>query len=279
MGSPLELVDSHAHLDMSDFDADRDAVLARAREAGVSTILAIGSAAGPEKLDAALPFAEKHSWIYATVGVHPHEARLATSRHLQEAEAYAGHVRVLAWGEIGLDYHYDHSPRDVQHRIFREQLAIARGVRMPVIIHCREAWADCRAILEEDWRSSGLGGIFHCFAGTAEDARHGVEMGFRISFAGNLTYPKSQPLRDVAAELPLESLLIETDSPFLAPQGLRGKRNEPANVQAVARTLATVRHLAEDELAARTSGNFRALFRLKGPAAEDSRPEAAGAGD
>ncbi len=274
-----DLIDSHAHLDMSEFDADRDAVLARAREAGVSTILAVGSAAGPDKLDAALPFAEQHSWIYATVGVHPHEAHLATQRHLQEAEAYAGHVRVLAWGEIGLDYHYDHSPRDVQHRIFREQLAIARRVHLPVIIHCREAWPDCLAILEEDWASSGYGGIFHCFSGSAEEARRGLDMGFRISFAGNLTYPKSQPLRDVAGGLPLDSLLIETDSPFLSPQGLRGKRNEPANVLAVARTLATVRHLPEDEIAARTSGNFRALFRLKGPAAEGGGSAAADAGD
>jgi len=273
-----ELIDSHAHLDMSEFDADRDEVLARAREAGVNTILAIGSAAGPDKLDAALPFAEKHSWIYATLGVHPHEAAKATQRHLQEAEAYAGHLRVIAWGEIGLDYHYDFSPRDVQHRLFREQLEIARRVRLPVIIHCREAWPDCLAILEESWASSGFGGIFHCFSGTLEDAKRGLDMGFRISFAGNLTYPKSQPLRDVAAEVPLDALLIETDSPFLAPQGLRGKRNEPANVQAVARTLATVRHLPEDEVAQRTSANFRALFRLRGPAGEVERSGVNGAG-
>jgi TatD DNase family protein len=273
-----DLIDSHAHLDFADFDADRDAVLARAREAGVTTILAIGSAAGPDKLDAALPFAEQHSWIYASVGVHPHEARLATQRHLQEAEALAGHVRVIAWGEIGLDYHYDHSPREVQQRIFREQLTIARRVRKPVIIHCREAWADCLAILEQDWASSGFGGIFHCFSGAAEDARRGLDIGFLISFAGNLTYPKSQPLRDVAAGLPLESLLIETDSPFLAPQGFRGKRNEPAYVQVVARTLATVRHLPDDELAARTSANFRALFRLRGPDGKVAEAGAPGAG-
>jgi len=273
-----ELIDSHAHLDSGDFDLDRDAVLARARDAGVSTILAIGSAAGPDKLDAALPFAEQHSWIYATVGVHPHEARLATQRHLQEAEAYAGHVRVIGWGEIGLDYHYDHSPRDVQHEIFRQQLAIARRVRLPVIIHCREAWPDCLAILQEDWAGSGFGGVFHCFSGTMDDARRGLDMGFRISFAGNLTYPKSQPLRDVAAALPLESLLIETDSPFLAPQGLRGKRNEPANVLAVARTLATVRHLPEDEIGAQTSVNFRELFRLRRPVAQDAGPGASGDG-
>jgi len=260
----LGLIDSHAHLDVADFDVDRDAVLSRAREAGVSTILAIGSAAGPDQLGAALPFAEQHSWIYATVGIHPHEAHLATARHLQEAEAFALHPRVLAWGEIGLDYHYDYSPRDVQQRVFREQLALARTVRRPVIIHCREAWPDCLEILESDWRSSGQGGIFHCFSGTLEDARRGLDMGFRISFAGNVTYPKSQPLREVAAALPLESLLIETDSPFLSPQGRRGKRNEPCYVREVARTLASVRHLPEDECARQTAENFRALFRLRG---------------
>jgi len=273
-----ELIDSHAHLDFADFEPDRDAVLSRAREAGVTTILSIGSAAGPDKLDAAIPFAEQHSWIYATVGIHPHEAKLATPRHLQEAEAYAGHVRVVGWGEIGLDYHYDHSPRDVQQQIFRDQLSIAHRVRKPVIIHCREAWPDCIAILRKDWAHTGLGGIFHCFSGTLDDANRGLDMGFRISFAGNLTYPKSQPLRDIAAVLPLDSILIETDSPFLAPQGFRGKRNEPAHVLAVARTLATVRHLPEDEIGAQTSANFRQLFRIRGPAAEDAARGAPGAG-
>jgi len=273
-----ELIDSHAHLDFSDFEPDRDAVLSRARDAGVSTILSIGSASGPDKLDAAIPFAEQHSWIYATVGIHPHEAALVTQRHLQEAEAYAGHVRVIGWGEIGLDYHYDHSPRDVQQTIFRDQLVIARRCRLPVIIHCREAWPDCLSILEQDWAGSGYGGIFHCFSGTLDDARRGLDMGFRISFAGNLTYPKSQPLRDVAAALPLDSLLIETDSPFLAPQGFRGKRNEPAHVLAVARTLASVRHLSEDEIGARTSANFRTLFQLREPAEQGSSPRPNGAG-
>jgi len=274
----LDLIDSHAHLDFPDFDADRDAVLARARETGISTILSIGSAAGPDKLDAAIPFAEQHSWIYATVGVHPQEAHLATPRHLQQAEALAGHPRVLAWGEIGLDYHYEYSPRDVQQRIFHEQLAMARRVRRPVIIHCREAWPDCLAILEADWRSSGLGGIFHCFSGTLEDARRGLDMGFRVSFAGNLTYPKSQPLREVAAALPLDSLLIETDSPFLSPQGRRGKRNEPCYVQEVARTLATVRHLPAEDVARQTAENFRALFRLRGQAGEGVGSGVAGSG-
>lgn len=260
-----ELIDSHAHLDFKDFDADRAEVLERARRAGVRNILAIGSAAGPEHLDAALPFAEQHDWIYATVGVHPHEARLAESRHFARLAELARHPRVIAWGEIGLDYHYDYSPRDVQHTVFRRQLELARAARKPIIIHCREAWEDCLRILEQDWQATNLGGILHCFSGTAEDARRGLALGFRISFAANVTYPKSQNLRDVARDLPLDCLLIETDSPFLAPQGRRGKRNEPSFVLEVARTLASVRNLPVEEVASLTAANFRGLFGLRGP--------------
>lgn len=258
----MDLIDSHAHLDFPQFDSDRDAVLERARQAGVSTVLAIGSGPGPEKLDAALPFAEQHDWIYASVGIHPHEARLARDTHFAQLDQLARHPRVIAWGEIGLDYYYDHSPRDVQAAIFRRQLAQARAARLPIVIHCRDAWPDCLATLEQDWRSSGLGGILHCFTGTLEEARQGIEMGFLVSFAGNSTYPKAQNLRDVARELPLDCLLIETDSPFLAPQPYRGKRNEPAYVAEVARTLAPVRDLPADEFAAATAGNFRRFFGL-----------------
>jgi TatD DNase family protein len=264
MNALPELIDSHAHLDFKDFDADRAEVLDRARQAGVRNILAIGSAAGPDHLDAALPFAEQHDWIYATIGIHPHEARLAEEQHFTRLVELARHPRVIAWGEIGLDYHYDHSPRNVQHTVFRRQLAQARDARKPVIIHCREAWEDTLAILEQDWRG-GFGGILHCFGGTLDDARRGLALGFRISFAANVTYPKSQNLRDVARELPLDSLLIETDSPFLAPQGRRGKRNEPAFVLEVARTLASVRNLPVEEVASLTAANFRGLFGLTGP--------------
>ncbi len=259
----MELIDSHAHLDFPQFDADRADVLDRARQAGVSTLLAIGSGPGPEKLDAALPFAEQYNWIYATVGIHPHEARLASELHFVKLDQLARRPRVIAWGEVGLDYHYDHSPRDVQQRVFRRQLEQARAAKLPVIIHCREAWPDCLATLEQSWRSSGLGGIFHCFSGALEDARKGIDMGFLVSFAGNVTYPKAQNLRDVARELPLDHLLIETDAPFLAPKPYRGKRNEPAFVAEVARTLASVRNLAPEEIAAATSANFRRFFRFE----------------
>jgi TatD DNase family protein len=258
----LEIIDSHAHLEFPQFDADRDAVLARAREAGVQTLLAIGSGTGPERLDAALGFAEQNDWIYATIGIHPHEAKLATDEHFAHLDKLARHPRVIAWGEIGLDYYYDHSPRDVQQHVFRRQLEQARAARLPIVIHCRDAWSDCLQILEEAWRSAGLAGVLHCFTGTLEDAQRGIEMGFMVSFAGNLTYPKMQPLRDVAAVLPLDRLLTETDSPFLPPQGHRGRRNEPAFVVEVARTLGNVRNLAAEEAAAATAANFRRFFRL-----------------
>ncbi|HEX2714882.1 MAG TPA: TatD family hydrolase, partial [Candidatus Acidoferrales bacterium] len=265
----VELIDSHAHLDLPQFDADRAAVLDRARQAGVRLLLAIGSGPGPEQLDAALPFAEQHDWIYSTVGIHPHEAKLAREEHFDQLDRLARHPRVIAWGEVGLDYHYDHSPREVQQRVFRRQLDQARAAKLPIVIHCREAWPDCLAILAESWRSAGLGGIFHCFSGTLDQARRGIEMGFLVSFAGNVTYPKSQDLREAARELPLDCLLIETDAPFLAPQPHRGKRNEPAYVAEVARTLANVRNLAPEEVAATTSANFCGFFRLGLPRASE----------
>ena len=259
-GGPLSLIDSHAHLDASDFDPDRNEMLQRARAAGVSAILAI--ACDINALDASAALAAQHDWIYAAAGVHPHEAKLATQAHYETLKRLTEHPKFLAWGEIGLDYHYDHSPRDVQQRVFVEQLELARAARRPVIIHCREAWPDCLRLLDENWRSSGFGGILHCFSGTLGEAQQGIDMGFLVSFAANVTYPKAQNLRDVARDLPLESLLIETDSPFLAPQPLRGKRNEPAHVAEVAKTLGPVRNLPPAEFAMATTDNFRRFFRL-----------------
>ena len=258
----MDLIDSHAHVDVSDYDADRDEMLARARAAGISTLLAIGNGPELEKLGAAVSFAERHNWIYATAGIHPHEAKLANDAHLAELERISRHPRVIAWGEIGLDYHYDHSPRDVQARVFRHQLGQAGAAKLPVIIHCREAWPDCLKILAEEWRSSGLGGIFHCFSGTLEEARLGMDMGFLISFAGNVTFPKAQNLREVARGIPLDRMLVETDSPFLAPHPYRGQRNEPAYVAEVARTIANVRNLPATQVAEMTSSNFRRFFGL-----------------
>jgi TatD DNase family protein len=261
----MELVDSHAHIDFPQFRDDRDAMLERARAAGVSALLAIGTGPGPEKLDSALPYADQYDWIYASVGIHPHEAKQVTPQHLEELAKLAKHPKVIAWGEIGLDYFYDHSPRDIQHQVFRDQMALAHDAKLPIIIHCRDAWPDCLAVIEEVWRPTGIGGILHCFTGTIQEARRGLDAGFMISFAGNSTYPKTQHIRDVAKEVPLDCILIETDSPFLAPQLYRGKRNEPAYVAEVARTLANVRNLSPEELAASTAANFRRFFHLVRP--------------
>src|ERR1700722_10834613 len=263
----MEIIDSHAHLEASQFDEDRAAVLDRARAAGVRTLLAIGSGTPPnERLDAAIQFSDRHDWIYATVGIHPHDASQATEEHFAQLAHLARHPRVIAWGEMGLDYHYDHSPRDVQQHVFRRQLVQARDAKQPVVIHCRDAWDDCFAILDDEWRAHGHGGIFHCFTGTLAEARRGIDMGFLISFAANVTYPKMQLFRDVARELPLDKILTETDSPYLPPQGRRGKRNEPANVVEVAQALANVRNSTAEEVAATTAANFRRFFGLSAPA-------------
>jgi TatD DNase family protein len=263
----MDLIDSHAHIDFPQFAEDRDAMLERARAAGVNTILAIGTGSGPEELDAAMPFAKANDWIYATVGIHPHEAKDVTPAHLEALARLARHPKVIAWGEIGLDYFYDHSPREGQQRVFREQMELAHAAKLPIIIHCRDAWSDCLNILEGSWKPTGLGGILHCFTSTIEDARRGLDMGFMVSFTGNLTYPKAQNIRDVAKDLPLENILIETDSPYLAPQAFRGKRNEPAYVAEVAKALASVRNLGTEEAAAMTAGNFRRFFHLVQPSA------------
>ena len=242
-------------------------MLQRAKDAGVGTLLAIGTGPGPEKLDAAIPYAEQYDWIYTSVGIHPHEAKEITPRHLDELARLAKHPKVIAWGEIGLDYFYDHSPRDVQAKVFRSQMELAAAVKLPIIIHCRDAWDDCLTQMEEQWAPTALGGILHCFSGTLEQARRGLQMGFMVSFAGNATFPKTQNLRDVARDLPLEAILLETDAPYLAPQAYRGRRNEPAYVAEVAKTLAAVRNLAADEFAAATAANFRRFFRMTRPAA------------
>jgi TatD DNase family protein len=263
----MDLIDSHAHIDFPQFAEDREAMLERARSEGVNTLLAIGTGPGPEKLDAAIPFGEAHDWIYTTVGIHPHEAKEVTPAHLDTLARLAQHPKVIAWGEIGLDYFYDHSPRELQHRVFRDQMELAHAAKLPLIIHCRDAWTDCLKTLEESWKPTGLGGILHCFTSTIEDARRGLDMGFMISFTGNLTYPKAQNIRDVARDLPLENILIETDSPYLAPQAFRGKRNEPAYVTEVAKALGNVRNLGTEETAAMTAANFRRFFHLAQPSA------------
>jgi TatD DNase family protein len=261
-------VDSHAHLDGEKFDADRAEVLARAREAGVETIVAIGSGTGPGSLDCGIRIAQQHESIYATIGIHPHEAKLATDADFAELEQLAKRPRVIAWGEIGLDYFYDHSPREMQQRVFLKQMQLARAAKLPIVIHCRpsdgsdNAWDDCLGLIEQHWASSGLGGILHCFTGTWTQARRSLDAGFMISFAGNLTFPKAQQIRDAAKEVPLDRVLIETDSPFLAPVPHRGKRNEPAFVAETARKLGELRGLSAEEIGRLTASNFYNFFKL-----------------
>lgn len=264
-------VDSHAHLEMDQFNADREPMIARAREAGIESIVAIGSGTGPGSLDCGIQLAERHEFIYATIGIHPHEARLANDDDFAELIQLAKRPKVIAWGEIGIDYFYDHSPRDVQQQVFLRQLQLAQAARLPIVIHCRpsdgtdSAWEECLTMLQEHWATSGLGGILHCFTGTWAHARRALDIGFMISFAGNITFPKAQQIRDAAKQAPLERMLIETDSPFLAPVPHRGKRNEPAFVKEVARQLGELRGVSTEEIGRQTSSNFYKFFKLSEP--------------
>jgi TatD DNase family protein len=261
-------VDSHAHLEGERFNADRDEVIARARENGIRTILAIGTGDGPGTLDCAIKIANKYDFIYATVGIHPHEVKLANESDFQELETLAQSPKVIAWGEIGLDYFYDHSPRDLQQQAFIRQMEQAQAAKLPIVIHCRpsegsdNAWEDCLRLIQEHWSPSGFGGVLHCFTSTWNHAKRALDMGFMISFAGNVTFPKAQQIRDSAKKVSLDRMFIETDSPFLAPVPHRGKRNEPAFVKETARQLGELRGLSAEEIGRLTSQNFYRFFSL-----------------
>jgi TatD DNase family protein len=268
-------IDSHAHLEGKRFDSDRDEVLKRAKVAGIAAYLAIGNGDGPDTADCGIRLVEKYGGnpdypeIWASVGIHPHEASLANGGAYARLEQWARHPRVIAWGEIGLDYFYDHSPRDVQKQVFVCQMEFAQAAKLPIIIHCRpsdnseNAWDDCLALIDKHWKPTGLAGILHCFSGTVEHARRGLDLGFMISFAGNITFPKAQNIRDAAEIVPLDRMLIETDSPYLAPIPHRGKRNEPGFVTEVAAQIAHVRGLTAAEVGFHTTNNFLRFFRLK----------------
>ncbi|HZC44709.1 MAG TPA: TatD family hydrolase [Acidobacteriaceae bacterium] len=268
------LVDSHAHLDSDRYAEDREAMLVRAYQAGVETILAVGIGEGPDTMHAALDLSRQYRsrqdmpQIVVSAGIHPHEANLADESALEKLDALAAEPEVVAVGEIGLDYFYDHSPREVQQRAFVDQMIIAAARKLPILIHCRasadskNAWDDALALLDEHWRATGLGGVLHCFGGEDGHAKKAMDMNFLVSFAGNITFPKAQPIRDVAAKLPAERILIETDAPFLAPVPHRGKRNEPAMVERVAQQLAEVRGSDYETMALTTRENFYRFFRL-----------------
>lgn len=264
----IMFVDSHAHLDGEKFESDREQVIARAREAGVQTIVAIGNGDRPAQVDCGIRLAEKYDFIYATLGIHPHEARLADEAAFQNMERLAKHPKVIAWGEIGLDYFYDHSPRDIQKDVFVRQMELAAVAKLPIVIHCRpsngsdDAWEDCLSLMREHWEPHGLGGILHCFTGNWPQAKLALDMGFMISFAGNITFPKAQQIRDAALEVPLDRMLIETDCPYLAPVPHRGERNEPAFVTETARKLAELRGLATEAVGQQTTRNFYNFFKF-----------------
>lgn len=257
-------IDSHAHIDGPEFDSDREDVIQRARDAGVSTILNVGTG-DPHSgaLERAVELAETHEGLYTALGTHPHDAKLYDDRAEQKIKQLIGQSsRVIAWGEIGLDFHYDNSPRDTQREVFRRQLRSAREVSLPVIVHTREAEDDTIEILRSEWAGSELPGIMHCFSGSIRLAEQCMELGFLISFSGIVTFKKADDLKSVAKAIPLERLLIETDCPYLAPMPYRGKRNEPAHVVEVARCLAELRGISLEQMATITSTNFVRLFGI-----------------
>jgi len=258
----IQLVDSHCHIDGPEYDPDRAEVITRALDAGVTTILNVGTG-DPQSgaFERAVELAEKHEQIYAAVGVHPHDAKLyddAAEKRLLNLAAQT--KRIVAWGEIGLDYHYDHSPRDVQREVFRRQLRVARELDLPVIIHSREADDDTIGILREELSGNSRGGVMHCFGGSLQMAREAIELGFFISFAGNLTFKKADDLRETAQQLSLDRLMVETDCPYLTPVPFRGRRNEPARVIETARCLAQLQGKELEEIGRLTTENFKSLF-------------------
>jgi len=249
--------DSHAHLCMEAFDADRHEVLQRARDAGMRHLLCIGSMASDA--DAARELAEQHADVFFTVGLHPHDASRWTADVARRMEGLLAHPRLLAVGEIGLDYHYNYSSPEAQREAFRGQIRMAREHRLPIVIHTREAHDDTLAILQAEADGS-LGGVFHCFSGNGAMADFARRNGFRISFSGTLTFKNAAPLREIAATAPDEALLTETDAPFLSPHPHRGRRNEPARVADVVRCLAAARGVTAEAIGELTTRNFEAAF-------------------
>jgi len=253
----VTLVDSHVHLDHEQFRDDVDACIARAQDQGITRMLTIGTGDGPPKLDCALELAARYEGVYATVGVHPHEASKANPATFDGLRHLLKEPSVLALGEIGLDYHYDFSPREVQREVFIEQLRLAREAGKPVIIHTREAWPDTLDVLRREWSGPG---IMHCFTGDEAQAREALDLGFHLSFGGVLTFQKAENVRQAAAIVPEDRLLVETDAPYLAPIPFRGKRNEPAFMVETVKRLAAVRGVPPEQVASATTANFHRLM-------------------
>ncbi len=253
------MIDSHCHLDSERFVEDQAAVIERAFAAGVERMMTIGTGDGPPDIEGAVRIADRYEKIYATVGVHPHDASKYDDGVGVRLAELLKHPKVLAMGEIGLDYHYDHSPREVQQAAFVEQMRIAGDARMPIVIHTREAWDDTFALIEKHWKPTGLGGIMHCFSGGLVEAQRSLDLGFHLSFAGIVTFPKSLDIQAAAKLCPEDRMLIETDAPFLAPAPHRGKRNEPAFVAFTAAKLAELRGVGVQQIVQTTTENFLKL--------------------
>ena len=259
----MHVIDTHAHLDMSEFDSDRVAVIERAGQAGVKTIVTIGIDAGSSQ--AAVDLAQKYSSIYATVGMHPHDAKRVTAENMAHLEALARQPRVVAMGEMGLDYYRNTSPKDAQVRVFRWQLDLADKVGLPVIIHCRQAVPDMLEILRQ-WSSKsqivGPKGIIHCFSGDLATVKTYIEMGFYIALGGYISYPSSVSFKAVIRDIPLEKIVLETDCPFLPPQQYRGMRNEPAYTILTLQVLADIKRASLEEIADCTTANAKTVLRI-----------------
>jgi TatD DNase family protein len=253
------LSDSHAHLTLEHFDPDRDEVIARAREAGIERLVTVSSFLGDAAACADL--AARHDFIHFTAGVHPHEAKHWTPAVAATIRQAAARPKAVAIGEIGLDYHYDFSPREDQRRAFRDQIALAREARLPIVIHTREAWDDTLSILRDE-RSSEIGGVFHCFSGGPDEAARCLDLGFYLSFAGPLTFKNAGSLTEAAAFAPLDRILSETDAPYLTPHPFRGQRNEPARVVHVVEKLAALKGLSPEQVGEATTRNLERAFRL-----------------
>jgi TatD DNase family protein len=252
-------IDSHAHLDDPRFAEERTETLERAWNAGVRGILTIGNGRGPDDMGCGIPIAESYDWIWTSVGIHPHDASKAEDRHYDAMRALAGHPKVMAIGEAGLDYHYEYSPREAQRAVFRRQLEIARDLDLPIIVHTREADEDTEAILKE---VRPLRGALHCFTSSARLADFALDLGFMISFSGIVTFRNSTTLLDIARTVPDDRILVETDCPYLAPIPYRGKRNEPAFIAHTAKSLAEARGVTLEAFAKQTADNCRRLFSL-----------------
>lgn len=251
--------DSHAHLDDEKFNEDRKELILQAREKGVDLILNPGSDLPSSKAAAAL--AQQYDFFYAAVGVHPHEAKDVTEETYEELEKLSNCPKVVAIGEIGLDYHYDYSPRDVQKEIFKRQMRLASDLNLPIIIHNREAHGDTYEILEQYFNPK-KGGVMHSYSGSVEMAKKFIDMGLYLSVSGPVTFKNAKKNVEVVREIPLEHLLIETDSPYLTPVPYRGKKNHPAMVQYVAKKIAEIKGISLEEVAERTKENAKMLFRI-----------------